>query len=223
MKAEDEFRNSVSDRRAPPASPCRPERAKKAEFKGVPGSDYNWSNPAAWVGGRVPVSDRKLKVQIKATNGIEDLGNAKAPFFTDDVIGVAGKLGFPSLDVTGFLHADTIQNIAGIETGGSVIAHELKNVSFVAALAGNKSVVDVSGNAESHTLEVAENGQSVVISTGGVVEIGRQFGDPSVEFGISGGTLILDHAPSRSLGSHILFSPLGVIRRGKRALTQSWC
>ncbi len=231
MKAEDEFRNSVSDRRAPPASPCRPERAKKAEFKGVPGSDNNWSNPAAWVGGTVPVSDRELKVQIKATNGIEDLGNAKAPFFTDDVIGVAGKLGFPSLDVTGFLHADTIQNIAGIETGGSVIAHELKNVSFVAALAGNESVVDVSGNAESHTLEVADEGsihihhnliggQSVVISTGGVVEIGRQFGDPSVEFGISGGTLILDHAPSRSLGSHILFSPLGVIRRGKRAQTQ---
>ena len=124
----------------------------------MPGSDNNWSNPAAWVGGTVPVSDRELKVQIKATNGIEDLGNAKAPFFTDDVIGVAGKLGFPSLDVTGFLHADTIQNIAGIETGGSVIAHELKNVSFVAALAGNESVVDVSGNAESHTLEVADEG-----------------------------------------------------------------
>jgi hypothetical protein len=52
-------------------------------------------------------------------------------------------------------------------------------------------------------------GLSVVISFGGVVEVGQKFGNPDVTFGISGGTLILDRAPPKSLGSHILFSPLG--------------
>jgi hypothetical protein len=118
--------NAWGDHRPPLASSCRPlqaaeecERAKKAEFKGAPVSN-NWSNPTAWVGGTVPVSDPELKVQLKATDGIEDLGDAKAPFFTDDVIGVAGKLGFPTLDVTGFLHADTVRNLADIETDGCV-------------------------------------------------------------------------------------------------------
>jgi hypothetical protein len=208
MKAEDEFSNSVSDCRAP-ASPCRPERAKKAEFKGVPGSDNNWSNPAAWVGGTVPVSDRELKVQLNV-DSTEDLGNAKAPFFTDDVIGVAGKLGFPSLDVTGFLHADTIWNLTGIETDGrTIVAHQLKNVASVTALVGG--TIDVSGNTEAHSLLVADEAsihidhnlvgaQSVIISTGGAIEIGSKFGDPSVTFGISGGRLILDkpHQGNRS-------------------------
>ena len=102
-------------------------------------------------------------MQIKATNGIEDLGNAKAPFFTDDVIGVAGKLGFPSLDVFGFLHADTIRNLAGIETDGAAIAHELKNVTFVAA--SWPVTVDVSGNAETHTLLVGDWGPSTSTTT----------------------------------------------------------
>lgn len=85
----------------------------------------------------------------------EDLGKAKAPFFTDDVIGVAGKLGLSSLEVSGFLHADTIRNLAGIETDGrTIVAHELKNVAFVTALVGG--TVDVSSNAETHSLLVAD-------------------------------------------------------------------
>ena len=139
----------------------------------------------------------------------EDLGSAKAPFFTDDVTGVAGKLGFPSLEVSGFLHADTVRNLAGVGTDGrTIVAHELKNVAFVAALVGG--TVDDSGNAETHNLEVADEGsihihhnliggQSVVISFGGVVEVGHKFGNPDVKFWISGGTLILDHAPPKSL------------------------
>jgi hypothetical protein len=194
------------------------ENAMKAVFKGIAPVFNDWSNADAWVGGAVPLSDRELKVQLDVQS-TEDLGNAQAPFFTDDVIGVAGKLGFPSLDVTGFLHADTVRNLANIELEGSaagIIAHQLKNVAFVAVL-GGAGTVDVSGNAETHTLLVADEGsihihhnliggQSVQISFGGVVEVGHKFGNPDVTFGISGGTLILDHAPPKSLGSHILFS-----------------
>lgn len=49
----------------------------------------------------------------------------------------------------------------------------------------------------------------MIISTGGIVEVGLKFGNPDVTFGISGATLILDHATRKSLSSHILFSPLG--------------
>ncbi len=170
----------------PPKDGGECERTVKAVFKGVPGSDNNWSNPAAWVGGTVPASDRELKVQLNV-DSTEDLGSAKAPFFTDDVIGVAGKLGFPSLEVFGFLHADTIRNLAGIETDGrTIVAHELKNVAAVTALVAG--TVDVSGNAETHSLLVADEAsihihhnligaQSVGISFGGVIEIGNKFGD----------------------------------------------
>jgi hypothetical protein len=162
------------------------ENAMKAEFKGIAPVFNDWSNANAWVGGTVPVGDRELKVQLDV-QATEDLGNAQAPFFTDDVIGVAGKLGFPSLEVFGFLHADTIRNLAGIETDGrTIIAHELKNVAAVTALVAG--TVDVSGNAETHSLLVADeasihihhnlvSAQSVGISFGGVIEVGNKFGD----------------------------------------------
>jgi hypothetical protein len=79
----------------------------------------NWSDPAIWFdpltgSSGVPASSNKLNLELYASSN-EDLGTAHKAFRANDLIGVnIGLSPPPSLAVTGFLHANEIENLSGL-------------------------------------------------------------------------------------------------------------
>jgi hypothetical protein len=191
----------------------------KAEFKGTSGSNgSDWSNSSNWVGGKVPNSSHRLHIQID-TGSTEDLGTAQAPFQTDDIIGASVGLSRPSLDVTGFLHARDIENLAGLSAdgSGSIDARAIKNVPYLSMLASHTSlnvkgdIVNVQQMALTEESVTHVGGdlvqvQNTSISFGASLEVGRDIGSTKFVFGIGGGTLILDHPERRQLTNPITVS-----------------
>jgi hypothetical protein len=148
-----------------------------------------WNNPAAWANGKVPVSSKNLDIRLE-TSSTENLGTAQTAFVADDVIGAATGMTFPSLFVTGFLHADNLENLSDLQmpsSSGVTLKHNLVNVQTVEVHDGG--FLDVG-----HDLV---NVQHVTISFGSIVDIGHSIGKSSFAFGIGGGSLILDHPAHR--------------------------
>lgn len=170
-----------------------------------------WSDPAAWANGKVPVSSHNLDIRLEASS-TESLGTAQSPFVADDVIGAALGMTFPSLFMTGFLHADNIANLSDLQMpsdSGVTVKHDLVNVQNVEVHDGG--FLDVG-----HDLV---NVQHVTISFGSSVEVGHNIGKSSFAFGIAGGSLILDHPGHRldnafalGLGGNAVNIELGRVR-----------
>jgi hypothetical protein len=187
----------------------------KAEFKGTSGPDGgNWSNPAAWVGGSVPNSSNRLRVQID-THSNEDLGTAQAPFLTNDIIGAAIGISPPTLDVAGFLHAREVKNLLQLTSdSGSLSARDIKNVQFVSMIGTHTSmqikhdIVNVQQFTATEESVVHVDGdlvkvQQAGISFGATLEVGRDLGATKLTIGGLGGTLILDHPEHHRLTNAI--------------------
>jgi hypothetical protein len=150
-----------------------------------------WSDPTAWINGKVPTSSNGLHVQLDVGGSLEDLGTQTAPFVTNDVIGAGVGLGSPDLFVDGFLQAQDVRNLIlvqvdGFQEGaaGLDVRHDLTNVK----------ALDVQSNSK--------------------VEIGHNFG--STSFSLEGGTntLILDQTPKGSLDNSIIVLGTAIIELG---------
>lgn len=175
----------------------------------------NWSDPIIWfdplhqsTAPGVPTSSGGLNVHLDVSSTV-DLGTARKPFQTNDLIGVNDGLGQPpALTVSGFLYAHSVQNLSYLgvgESGGyAMIDGNVSSVGWIDV--HEQGVLNVRGN-------MGSVGQ-VTVSTGATLELGGTAGSATFGFGIGPSKLIIDHPGGKSFQNLISFDPNATLELG---------
>lgn len=170
-----------------------------------------WYNPSQpWVSPGVPISNPNMNIQLDE-DSTDNLGTAAHALQTGDIIGVPeGSLGtMPTLAVSGFLHANSIQNLSAVTVSGShnaTVAQNVANVSLIYVT--TQSSLSIQGS--------MINDPNVFIADGGTVELaGSATAGTEFEFGIGPSKLILDRPGGREFTSLLSFDPNATLELGQ--------
>jgi hypothetical protein len=143
----------------------------------------------------------------------DNLGTSHKPFQTNDVIGVNAGLNHPiGFEVTGFLHANSIQNVTYLDVGlggNLVVDDSIRNVQALDVY--ETGVVKVKGD--------LVNVPNATLSFGATLELGGNagfvFGSiTSFQFGIGPSTLILDNPTQGSFKNQIVLEQNSIVELG---------